>query len=80
MKDWINMICYKDKTFCISSKSGKCSNEACWRFFTEADRIGSEKWWSSVDNDERGPPIAWSDFWDNCDIKIERENYENTNS
>lgn len=53
------MICYKDKTFCLSD----CTNSKCFRFFSEEDRQGSKEWWS---HDPDNVPIAWSDFSKNC--------------
>lgn len=54
------MMCYKDKTFCKSD----CKNKDCFRFFSEADREGSRRWWS---HDPENAPIDFSDFSSKCE-------------
>lgn len=55
-------MCYKDKTFCSSD----CINSDCYRYFSEEDRKGAEKWanWLGIEE----APIAWSDFSDTCPL------------
>jgi hypothetical protein len=63
------MICYKDKTFCISSNT-RCQNTKCYRFLSDDEREKARIWWGS---DEA--PIAFADFWDKC---LEREAVDET--
>ena len=60
------MICYKDKTFCTASvaKENTCTNKACFRFFSEEDRVGSRKWWN---HDPDHAPVAFADFSVGCE-------------
>lgn len=55
------MICYKDKTFCTASGT-RCKNEKCYRFLSEAEGIRAQM---------HELPIAYSDFWDICEDRIE---------
>jgi hypothetical protein len=62
------MICFKDRTFCSASSGrghNKCMNETCYRFLTEAECKRAE---------ELELPIAYSNFWDNCNERIENDN------
>jgi len=61
------MLCYKDKTFCKSD----CVNEKCFRFFSEDDRIGSEKWAKSFGMEYA--PIAFSDYSNVCKCYMKPE-------
>jgi len=61
------MLCYKDKTFCNSD----CIVSSCFRFFGEAEREGSRKWW---DHDPDNAPIAVSDFSGVCEHYIKGTN------
>jgi hypothetical protein len=51
------MICYLDRTFCISPE---CINE-CGRKLTKEIEKAAEKWWKGF-KAEGGPPIAMSCF------------------
>jgi len=53
------MICYKDKTFCLSD----CVRKDCYRFLSEEDRKGARIWWS---HDPENAPIAVADFSNDC--------------
>jgi len=59
------VICFRDMTFCSSSQT-RCSNKDCHRFFGEYEKQDVKKWWGGD-----GAPVAWSDFFPGCDIKIE---------
>ena len=60
------MICYRDMTFCTADEDGKCINSDCHRAFDALDLSMAKKWWGGDI-----PPIAWSDFWDSCETRIE---------
>lgn len=64
------MICYKDQTFCAASMDGRCAAKECFRFFSDEDRKGSERWWKDIEGE---PPVAISDFWDRCEDRVEKE-------
>ena len=53
------MMCYKDRTYCISKG---CQNK-CGRKLTDLVKEGAERWWGSKD-----APIAVAEF---CDAKGE---------
>lgn len=62
------MICYRDMTFCLASEEGKCINSDCHRAFDALDLSMAKKWWAPL---EGPPPIAWANFWDSCETRIE---------
>jgi len=62
------MICYRDMTFCTAYEDGRCINSDCHRAFDALDLSMAKKWWAPQ---EGPPPIAWSDFWDSCETRIE---------
>ncbi len=69
------MICYRDMTFCTAYAEGKCINSDCHRAFDALDLSMAKKWWGGLAGGDMSlsgpPPIAWSDFWDRCDTRIE---------
>jgi chemotaxis methyl-accepting protein methylase len=41
------MICYKDRSWCVSYIDGTCVNKACDRFFSNEEQQKAIKWWST---------------------------------
>lgn len=56
------MLCFRDMTFCASN----CINTECKRHFGPDDQRAADKWWELFKSPDEGPPIAWSDFSDDC--------------
>lgn len=65
-KEPLTVICYKDKTFCFDAKEGRCVNKACFRYFDDETQKAADKWWG-----EGGAPVAFSSFWDGCEVRVE---------
>ena len=51
------MLCYRDRTYCLASADGRCSNNNCYRFLSEMDEKRAEK---------LDLAIAFSDFYEGC--------------
>lgn len=49
------MICFRDMSFCSSSKL--CANTGCERRLGQREKIASREWWGGD-----GAPIAYVDF------------------
>lgn len=64
------MLCYKDQTFCLAAKDGRCVNSDCFRYFDEQTQKDVDKRWGKPDDG----PVAFSDFWETCKIKKENGN------
>ena len=45
----IQMTCYKDRTFCITSYIDGCGNTKCDRNFSEEERTKAVEWWGGDD-------------------------------
>ena len=57
------MICYKDMGYCSASGT-RCFNETCYRFLSEAHKKRAQ---------ELELPIAYSDFWVDCEEMVEKD-------
>lgn len=64
------MICYRDMTFCTAYEDGRCINSDCHRAFDALDLSMAKKWWADFGL-SGPPPIAYTDFWNCCETRIE---------
>jgi hypothetical protein len=58
------MICYKDRTYCTAI-GDKCANDRCDRAFTNGVEASAAAF---------GLPVALSDLWEVCSIRIPKLN------
>ena len=59
----INMMCYKDMTFC----DAPCTNTLCHRLLTLEVKEAASQWWCKGKPGHKAAPIAVADLSDGCE-------------